>query len=128
MKLLPLLTAAALAVSGTAQATTNNSAYQQAKHYVYEVFPPSTRDLMFKVLDCETGHTFNPSARNRSGAMGYFEIMDSHNGTTYSYNGISITVDKNRLLEPLYNTLVAYLMSHGGVILSPWYSSSSCWS
>ena len=100
---------------------------EQAKKLVTMVFPASTRDTMFKVVGCETGQTYNPYAHNRSGASGYFQILSGHNGTTYKYNGISITVDSSRLFDPMYNTLVAYLMSNGGTNLSPWYSSRSCW-
>lgn len=104
-----------------------NNNYSQARRIVDVVFPNNTQDLMLRVAGCETGERFNPNAKNASGATGYFQILLSHSGTTYSYNGISITVDGSRLTNPWYNTRVAFLMSRGGTDLSPWYSSRQCW-
>lgn len=101
--------------------------YRQAKRLINFVFPDKTQNIMFKIAGCETGFTYKPNAYNRSGATGYFQILASHNGTTYSYSGISITVDYRQLSNPVYNTMVAYLMSHGGTQLGDWYSSKSCW-
>lgn len=125
MRLL-LVTVIALAIVPLANSKPNGN-YIQAKRLVYQVFPDDTQALMFKVLSCETGYKFNANAKNSSGATGYFQILSSHDGTTYSYNGISITVDSRRLTDPLYNVMVAYLMSRGGTVLNPWYPSANCW-
>lgn len=103
------------------------SNYEAAKKVVNVVFPPNTQSMMLRVLGCETGGKYNSNAHNSSGASGYFQILSSHNGSTFSYSGISITVDSNRLFDPVYNTLVAYVMSNGGTSLSPWFSSRGCW-
>lgn len=130
------LTAATNALANRASEQSEQSKYSPtihdnyvlAKRTVNAIFPPGyQRALMLQVISCETGQTYNPYAKNPSGAMGFFQIMDGHNGTTYSFNGISVTVDKNRLFDPYYNTLVAYLMSHGGTKLSDWYASRGCW-
>lgn len=123
MKLLASL-AAASTFCGVAFADTN---YAVAKKIVNQRFSQSSQALMLKVVGCETGQKYNSDAYNSSGATGYFQILQSHDGTTYSYNGISVTVDRNRLFNPRYNTLVAYVMSHDGKDLSPWYSSRLCW-
>lgn len=115
--------AAALTLCGVASA--NN--YTVAKKIVYARFSQSHRQLMLKILGCETGEKYNAEAHNSSGAAGYFQIMPIHDGTRYTYNGISIVVDFNHIYDPYYNTLVAYLMSRDGKDLSPWYSSQSCW-
>lgn len=120
-----LLVATVVAMIFCNIASANN--YTVAKKYVYARFSQSHRQLMLKILGCETGQKYNAEAHNSSGAAGYFQIMPIHDGTRYTYNGISIVVDFNRIYDPGYNTLVAYLMSHDGKDLSPWYSSQSCW-
>lgn len=129
MKLLVLVTSLALSLILTQSSFAKQriSYRTQARRIVNFIFPPETRDIMFRVAGCETGYTYNPHAYNRSGATGYFQILSSHRGTTYSYNGISITVDDKKLFNPVYNTMVAYLMSQGGKNLDAWYASRSCW-
>lgn len=127
---LAILTASVFMSAGTALAHADNSIsknYQAAKKTIQLVFPSSTSDIMLKVAGCETGGIYNPDAHNRSGASGYFQILSGHDGETYKYDGISVTVDKNRLFEPMYNSLVAYCMSKGGTSLSPWNQSKGCW-
>lgn len=120
----------ALCLTGTALAATPSEIEHNrvlAKQQVDAIFPSWTRTMMLKVVKCETGGIYNTTAHNRSGASGYFQILSSHDGSTFSYNGISVTVDSDRLFDPHYNTLVAYCMSEGGKSLSPWYSSRGCW-
>lgn len=119
--------ALALPPTSLAQSTHKASNYESAKKVVNVIFPSSTQSIMLRVLGCETGGKYNADAHNASGASGYFQILSSHNGSTFSYNGVSVTVDRNRLFDPVYNTLVAYVMSNGGTSLSPWYSSRGCW-
>lgn len=113
-----------LGIASNRQISHNRGIVAQA---VRIYFPASKRDIMLKVAGCETGQTWYPLAYNSSGASGEFQIMRSHNGSTFTYDGISITVDSTRLFDPYYNTLVAYVMSQGGQNLDPWYSSESCW-
>lgn len=113
-----------LVMTGSALADANKSA---ARNIINHVFTVDKQYIMLKVAGCETGGIYNSNAHNSSGASGYFQILSSHDGTTYTFNGISITVDRTRLFDGYYNTLVAYLMSKGGTDLSPWYSSRGCW-
>lgn len=115
-------------LAGTAHASNRiTQNYRKARDIIYLVFPPQTAGVMLKIAGCETGEVYNANAENASGASGYFQVLSSHNGTTYSYGGISVTVDSSRLFDPHYNALVAYVMSDGGRDLSPWTASEFCW-
>jgi hypothetical protein len=86
------------------------NAYTRARHVIYTVFPPATAPAALRVVRCETGGTFNPRARNRSGASGLFQVIARWHPW----------VNARRLFDPDYNAKVALRISHGGTTWDAW--------
>lgn len=113
--------AAALILTTPASATREESLYQQAKRIIYATFPDSTQDAALRVVGCETGHTYAPWSYNRSGASGYFQVLQGNAGRVLHYNGKTLTIPSgSKLFLPWTNARVALFLSNGGTDWHEW--------
>lgn len=65
-----------------------------------------------RVVDCETGGTYNPRSLGRAGERGLFQI--------HPVNWAPMHLNPGRLFERRYNARAAFRLSHGGTDWSPW--------
>lgn len=101
----------------------SGSHYERAKHIIYAIFPDGTQHRALAVSGCETGHKYTPWSENVSShTAGLFQIHPGNHGTTWYWNGSSITIDRSKLFDPWYNTKVALHMSKGGENWGQWAS------
>ena len=111
----------ALALTATAQAARAESNYEKAKRIVYAVFPDNTQAAALRVVACETGNTFSPWSYNRSGASGYFQVLQGNAGRVLYYNGERLVIPAGQaLFNPWTNARVALFLSHGGTDWHEW--------
>jgi hypothetical protein len=113
----------ALASATTASAHHNiKHNYRVARYIVYATFPDSTQHRALGVVGCETGGIYNKGATNRSsGTRGYFQVHPGNDDRVIKWVGHgSITIDKDRLYDPWYNSKVALYMSKGGTDWHEW--------
>jgi hypothetical protein len=95
--------------------------YAKAKRIIYATFPDSTQDAALRVVACETGNTFSPWSYNRSGASGYFQILQGNAGRVLDYNGHKMIIPRGQaLFNPWTNAKVALFLSHGGTDWHEW--------
>lgn len=96
--------------------------YEQARRIVFAVFPDSTQDAALRVVGCETGRTYSPWSYNRrSGASGYFQVLQGNAGRVLHYRGNRLVIPSGRkLFLPWTNARVALFLSSGGTDWHEW--------
>ena len=94
----------------------------KAQRVVYTIFPRGTRRSAMLVVKCETGHTFDRWATNRSSrTASLFQVHPGNHGTRWTWKGHgTFTIDSNRLYNAWYNAQAALYMSEGGENWGQW--------
>lgn len=121
----------ALALAVAADARPRETLYEKARRIVYATFPDSTQDAALRVVGCETGYTYSEWSYNRSGASGYFQILQGNAGRLLKYDPawpdgnkhggkLLLIPSGTKLFLPWTNTRVALFLSHGGTDFHEW--------
>lgn len=79
---------------------------------IYDVFGQNGARAV-RIAECESG--LNPYARNRSGALGLFQLLG--HGDMFAAHGWNVETDWS---DPYKNAMVAFDLSHGGTNWSAW--------
>ena len=118
MAAVSLLLAAPASAGDTKKRETN---YQKAHRIVCTVFPKATCEAAMRVVYCETGGTYTEWSYNRSGASGYFQVLQGNAGRVLYYKGERLVIPSGtRLFLPWTNARVALFLSNGGTDWSEW--------